>query len=617
MTLTVTVGPDLALDRLACYYTTDGREPEGDHGRASVGQAIPLERAAVEWHPFLWGYVERWEGTLPPQPDGTLVRYRIGGWREPDGQEVWADWPPVQLQIERATTAFFEAISSPPAPRIGRGGRVGSEMLPTFFAYSVDRLTSPDWAREAVVYQVFVDRFNPGGGLPFARPGSLRGSFGGTLAGVTEKLDYIADLGATALWLSPIFASPSYHGYDTTDFFAVEPRLGTNEDLRLLVREAHARGLRVILDLVCNHVSDCHPFFQEAQADPASPYRPWFTFGPAYPHGYRTFFNVASMPRLNTAHPAVRDYLIGVARHWLAEYDVDGFRLDHANGPDYAFWTAFWTGCKAAKPDCWCFGEVVEPPPGQQRYLGRLDGCLDFHLCDLLRQAFGRETLDLAGLERQASRHERFFPPAFTRPSFLDNHDLDRFLYLTEGDRRRLQLAALVQMTLPGPPIVYYGTEVGLSQTQGRGEGRGLEMSRLPMVWGVEQDSDLLAWYRRLIGARRAHPAIWHGERQTLFVDATAWCYCIEGTGHLLLVAVNGGPEPRRLSIEHLAIAGSLEPQVRVGAAEVVWEKDIPRLDLPPWSGGMWAGWLQAERRAGRADHPGGGQCLSPTPNPV
>ncbi|HEC35528.1 MAG TPA: hypothetical protein ENI39_03215, partial [Anaerolineae bacterium] len=307
VTLTVTVGPDLALDRLACYYTTDGREPEGDHGRASVGQAIPLERAAVEWHPFLWGYVERWEGTLPPQPDGTLVRYRIGGWREPDGQEVWADWPPVQLQIERATTAFFEAISSPPAPRIGRGGRVGSEMLPTFFAYSVDRLTSPDWAREAVVYQVFVDRFNPGGGLPFARPGSLRGSFGGTLAGVTEKLDYIADLGATALWLSPIFASPSHHGYDTTDFFAVEPRLGTNEDLRLLVREAHARGLRVILDLVCNHVSDCHPFFQEAQADPASPYRPWFTFGPAYPHGYRTFFNVASMPRLNTAHPAVRD----------------------------------------------------------------------------------------------------------------------------------------------------------------------------------------------------------------------------------------------------------------------------------------------------------------------
>ena len=584
VTLTVTVGPDLALDQLVCYYTTDGQEPEGSKGKAHVGQAIPLERVAVEWHPFLWGYLERWEGTLPPQPEGTAVRYRIGGWRGgAAGEEVWADWPPIQMQVERAAAAFFAGLRVPehfPFP---------AEPQPTPFAYSVDRLASPDWARAAVVYQIFVDRFNPGGDRSFAQPDSLHSFLGGTLAGVTEKLDHIADLGATCIWLSPIFASPTYHGYDTTDFYAVEPRLGSNDDLRRLVQAAHARGIHVLLDFVCNHVSVRHPFFQEARSDPASPYRRWFTFDPAYPHGYRTFFNVASMPRLNTAYPAARDYLIQAACHWLTGYDVDGFRLDHANGPDHAFWTDFWSACKAAKPDCWCFGEIVEPPAVLRRYLGRLDGCLDFHLCDLLRRAFARETLDLAALERQVNRHELFFPRTFTCPSFLDNHDMDRFLYLAGGDRQRLQLAMLILMTLPGTPIVYYGTEVGLSQTPGRGEGRGLETSRLPMAWGGEQDGGLLAWHRRLIAARRTHPAIWEGKRITSFVDSTAWCYRIEGAGKPLLVAANVGPQPRHLSITTSGLAGPPEPLVQAGPAKAACEEGSLTLDLPPWGGGMWA----------------------------
>ena len=99
MTLTVTVGPGLSLDRLTCYYTSDGREPVGNRGKAVVGQAIPLKKRSVEWHLFLWGYVEHWNVTLPPQPEGTMVRYRIGGWREFDDREIWADWPPVEEQI--------------------------------------------------------------------------------------------------------------------------------------------------------------------------------------------------------------------------------------------------------------------------------------------------------------------------------------------------------------------------------------------------------------------------------------------------------------------------------------------------------------------------------------
>ncbi|MEA3375778.1 MAG: alpha-amylase family glycosyl hydrolase [Chloroflexota bacterium] len=586
VTLTVTVGPDLSVDHLACYYTVDGREPVGSRGMAQEGRAVPLEKVAVEWHLFLWGYLERWEVTLPSQPEGTTVRYRIGGWQGADGREIWADWPPVQEHIEWATVAFFtdESISDVVSPT------ASSDERGRTFAYSVDRLKPPQWAREAVVYQVFVDRFNPGDGRSFEKPDSLRDFFGGTLRGVTEKLDYIADLDATCIWLSPVFASPTHHGYDVTDYHTIDPRWGSNDDLRQLVQMAHDRDIRVILDFVCNHVSVQHPFFREALANPASPYRDWFTFDVAYPHGYRTYFNVARMPRLNTDHPAVRDYLIDVAQYRLTAYDVDGFRLDHASGPSYAFWSEFWTACKEVKPDCWCFGEVAEPPMAVYPYQGRLDGCLDFHLCDLLRRTFAWGTLELEDLARGIDRHEQFFLPAFDRPSFLDNHDMNRFLYLTGGEDRQLRLAALVLMTLPGQPIIYYGTEVGLSQNQSKEAGEGSDEARLPMLWGDEQDRDLLSWYRQLIAARRAHPVIWEGERVTLFADSNSWCYQIAGADAQILVAVNVGADPRHLRIERAGVTHRLNPLIRVGSAALEWQDRAFLLNLPSQSGGVWAG---------------------------
>ncbi len=585
VTLSATVGPDLSLDHLVCYYTVDGREPVGSRGTARVGRAAPLEKTAVEWHLFLWGYLDRWQVTLPAQPDGTTVRYRIGGWWESDDREVWADWPPVQEHIDWATAAFFTDGSISDlvlrATPSDEGGRT--------FAYSVDRLEPPQWAREAVVYQVFVDRFNPGAGRAFKTPDSLRGFFGGTLRGVTQKLDYIADLGATCIWLSPVFASPTHHGYDVTDYYTVDPRWGTNDDLRQLVRQAHRREVRVILDLVCNHVSFQHPFFREALANPASPYRDWFAFGASYPHGYRTYFNVARMPRLNTDHPAVREHLIDAARYWLTAYDVDGFRLDHASGPSYGFWSQFWTACKAVKPECWCFGEVAEPPMAVYPYQGRLDGCLDFYLCDLLRRTCADGTLDLEDLAREVSRHEQFFLPGFDRPSFLDNHDMDRFLYLTEGEDRQMRLAALIQMTLRGQPIIYYGTEVGLSQKQSKDAGEGSDEARLPMLWGDDQDRGLLSWYRDLIAARRAYPVIWEGERVTVFVDSTTWCYQIRGADTQILVAVNIGADPRRLRIERADLPRRLKPLICVGSVAIECQDGAFLLDLSSQSGGVWA----------------------------
>jgi cyclomaltodextrinase len=494
LTLTVRVGPDLDGDQVACYYTLDGSDPAGARGEARNGSALLLEQAEVEWDTLSWGYLSVWQGTLPPQPEGTIVRYRLGAWAG-DGPETFADWPEVQIVVERAAYAFFRGEPPPDLPP-------GDPAQGRTFALSIDRLGPPDWARQAVIYHVFVDRFYPGEGKDWRQTDDLLGFCGGTLWGLAEKMDYVADLGATCLWLSPIFPSPTHHGYDATDLYCIEPRLGGDEALRAVVSEAHSRGIRVLLDYVCNHVSDQHPIFQEAKTDPTSPYRSWFTFDDSE-IGYRTYFGVRSMPEIDMYDPGAQDWLLDAARFWLREYDVDGYRLDHANGPGPDFWTDFWTTCKTEKPDCFCFGEVVDAPDVNRTYVGRLDGCLNFLVADALRRTYALGRWTEAHMERILERHYRFFLSNFLMPTFLDNHDMDRFLFLAGGDKEALLRAAAVQMRLPGPPIIYYGTEVGLSQEVSIQEGRGMHINRVPMAWGDEQDRELLETYKHLV--RRRH----------------------------------------------------------------------------------------------------------------
>jgi cyclomaltodextrinase len=319
ITLTVQVGPDLDADHVACYYTVDGSEPAGERGVAHNGQVLMLESSGVEWNTLVWGYLVRWQGTLPPQLEGTVVRYRIGAWCG-DGPETFADWPQVQIITEQAAHAFF---LGKPLPDMALGDPAQGHT----FALSVDRLCAPNWAREAVIYHVFVDRFYPGQGRDWLQTENLLGFCGGTLWGLAEKMDYVADLGVTCLWLSPIFPSPTHHGYDATDLYHVEPRLGGDEALHAVVDQAHQRGIRVLLDFVCNHVSNGHPRFLEAQADPASRYRDWFIFDDSQ-LGYRTYFGVRTMPEINVANPEARTWLIDAARFWLREFDIDGYRLE-------------------------------------------------------------------------------------------------------------------------------------------------------------------------------------------------------------------------------------------------------------------------------------------------
>jgi hypothetical protein len=491
--LLVRTGADLQVDHIACYYTLDGSEPQGSRGVAVNGRVKMFQAGAIVWDTLVWGYINEWRCTLPAQAEGVLVRYRIGAWCEGTGEEIFADWPDARLVYEKATEAYFkgEELSD-----VKAGKPEGHT-----FAYSVDQLAPPAWSRNAIIYQVFVDRFNPGGGRGWRQTTDLMDICGGTLWGVTEKLDYLSALGVNCLWLSPIHPSPSHHGYDATDIYKVESRLGGERALRELVREAHKKGMRVILDLVCNHISNQHPIFQDALSDPSSAYRQWFTFDDSEA-GYRAFFGSKSMPELNLAHPPARDHLLDAARYWLREFDVDGYRLDYAIGPSIDFWIDFRGACKGEKTESYCFGEIVDAPHNQRNYAGSLDGCLDFHVCDALRRTYALGSWSQEDLDRFLSRHQRYFPPDFVIPTFLDNHDMDRFLFLAGGDKQALMNALRVQMSLPGPPIIYYGTEIGLDQGVSIRDGGGMHINRIPMVWGDNQDRDLLHYYQKLIQKR-------------------------------------------------------------------------------------------------------------------
>jgi cyclomaltodextrinase len=228
------------------------------------------------------------------------------------------------------------------------------------------------------------------------------------------------------------------------------------------------------------------------------------------------------------------------------------------NGPQLDFWTDFRRACRATRPDCWLFDEVVHSAAVQATFAGRLDGTLDFLLARALRETFAQGNWQLDAFEAFLSSHEAYFPPEFSRPAFLENHDLNRFLFLSGGDPARLKLAALLLFTLSAPPIVYYGTEAGVTQTRPiHQDGRAImEVAREPMKWGSEQDSGLLSYFRRLTNLRRPYPVLPYGARRTVHLDAEAGTYAYLRTSNSgrtspgeVLVAFNLSPEPLTISI--------------------------------------------------------------------
>jgi cyclomaltodextrinase / maltogenic alpha-amylase / neopullulanase len=551
--ITARAGVGLALKSATVCYTIDGTLPAKTNGST---RSLAMERVAVDWDTLAWAHVETWSATIPAQPASTHVRYVILA-TTLDDRDIACPWIGDTVSPEEYDQHYLARLLRYGSPRV--------------FEFTVDTETAPDWLRHAVIYQIFVDRFAPDPDRSFNDDSDLSGFCGGTLRGITSRLDYLRDLGVNCLWLTPIFTSPSHHGYDATDYYAIETRLGSEADLRDLIEAAHQRGLRVLLDFVANHISKDHPTFQAAQRDPASPYRDWFFFK-HYPASYVCFYDLPELPIINTDQPVVREYLIGAAQHWL-KWGVDGFRLDHAHGATHAFWSAFRTATRAAHTDAVTFGEITDTPELLRSFAGRMDGALDFYLLELLRGCFAFQSITASQFDRTLRQHSAYFGEALSLPSFLDNHDMNRFLWSAGGDTRRLKLAALCQFTLPQPPIIYYGTEVGLSQRQGVGR---LEEARLPMLWGDDQDRAVLNFYRDLIALRRQTTDVWSLPRETVLIDDARGLYAYRCGVHT--VYLNNSAASISLTCHDAELVLATETDTTLNAAE---------LQLPPFGGAV------------------------------
>lgn len=344
----------------------------------------------------------------------------------------------------------------------------------------------------------------------------------GDLNGVTAKLDYLQSLGISGIWLMPINPSPSYHGYDVTDYRAINPQYGSMRDFEHLLAEAHRRGIAVMMDLVINHTSNHHPWFNSA-LDPHSPYRNWYVWaqpgtdlqapsaaGASAWHaaGAGHYLGVFStdMPDLDYDNPAVRREMIDIARFWL-DKGVDGFRLDAArhiydNLPsddgdpavlrrNLAWWSTFRKAIAAGHPDAWLLGEVTVHSADELAanelapWLRSLDAVFDFPLATrLIESAKTEHSLHLgAELARARKAYRASAGDRFIDATFLSNHDQDRTASQLDGDPQRMRMAAAMLLTLPGRPFVYYGEELGM-----RGHKPDPDI-REPMRWNRAADA--------------------------------------------------------------------------------------------------------------------------------
>ena len=399
-------------------------------------------------------------------------------------------------------------------PNLQLDGRVQCFQMP--WMNPADCIAPPDWVRHTVWYQVYPDRFCRGGsGRPGALPwrhGPVTNAerFGGDLAGIAQKLPYLAGLGVNGLYLNPIFAARSFHKYDTTDYTRVDPDFGTEADLQELVRQAHANGIRVMLDAVFNH---CGPGFAPwrdvVEKGSGSAWRDWFFVnrwpveeGRTDDGRYFSFSFHGGMPKLNTNHPAVQDYLIGLCEDWVRRYDIDGLRFDVGNEISHAFLRRLRVRLKALKPDLYLLGEIWHDAPAWLEG-NEYDAVMHYPLQSAVRRFFEDESLPARAFGWQAGRCLAAYAPQVSAAQFtlLDSHDTIRLRSRVRSeDEFWQQLAAL--FTLPGSPCVYYGTELALEG------GRDPDCRRC-MPWD-ELDTGAgqarLDAMRSLIALRRTEP---------------------------------------------------------------------------------------------------------------
>lgn len=418
-----------------------------------------------------------------------------------------------------------------------------------FFQYAydhpADRFNLPGWLPGRTAYQIFPDRFAKGSQrndptelLPWGVRPTRTAFFGGDLAGIASRLDYLNDLGIGIIYLTPIFKSPSNHKYDTADYLQVDPAFGTNDDLRQFVQAAHERDFRVILDGVFNHAgSQWFAFRDVVERGSDSTFWDWFCRIDSVPINmrkvnYETFgCAVASMPKLNTANRECAEYLMGVGEYWLRHAQIDGWRLDTANEVNHGFWRTFRQRMKRAQPDMWLLGEVWHDATpwllGEQ-----FDSVTDYPWRDAVIGFLKGQDRPSRFAARLAELRFRYpLPVQVGLLRLLGSHDTPRIRTLLGGSIARAMQAAVLLLTAPGVPLIYYGDEVGM---QG---GQDPDCRRC-MIWDGKPETGLQVLYRQLIHFRRRHSWLaWGGWRDVIIDDERGlYAYRRSSEGHMAAI---------------------------------------------------------------------------------
>ncbi len=470
-------------------------------------------------------------------------------------------------------------------------------------------INTPDWAKNAVFYQIFPDRFaksasvhKPSNLEPWDEPPTRYGFKGGDLIGVVEHLDYLEELGINAIYFNPIFQSAANHRYHTHDYRHVDPILGGDDAFRALLDAAHERGFRVIIDGVFNHAS--RGFFQFnhlLECGPASPYVDWFNvdewplnaYDPrAKKPNYQAWWDLPALPEFNTDTPAVRDFIFDIAEKWI-HFGADGWRLDvPADIDDDGFWQAFRQRVKAIRPDAYLVGEIWDDAT---RWLqgDQFDAVMNYSIARAALGFLGRETIG-------ALRHGPYRVPPLEAPEFaeiiehnlsiydweivqvqlnlLGSHDTPRYLSMVDDDESAVQLSILMQMTLPGAPCIYYGDELGLTGGYDPGCRSTIPWEDIEAykgeIWQATKDA---------VALRRAHPVLRHGHYETMMAedDVVAYTRTLEEDGTRALVILNARREEAPLT---LPVGGLTEVAFGAPSAATLSESEMA-LTVPPRSG--------------------------------
>ncbi|MEX2256865.1 MAG: glycoside hydrolase family 13 protein [Acidimicrobiia bacterium] len=530
------------------------------------------------------------------EPETVLVRYLHDG--EPraaraeiDEENEWETWWRARFPAWNPSTRYRWLLSGGDAGWTWvNGAGASAHDVPDADDFVVAHDPGgPDWHRDGVVYEIFPDRFASSGLAvdipdwamprdwdlpPTGRgPETARQLYGGDLRGIEQRLDHIERLGATALYLTPIFPARSSHRYDATSFDRVDPLLGGEEALDSLLRVAHGRGLRVIGDLTANHTGAGHEWFLAAQADPAAPERAFYLWDDDQDAGYHSWLGHASLPKLDWRSPELRARFEAVARRWL-ERGLDGWRIDVANmtGRHHEIDLHLEVArlLRAAAGDAVLVAEhghdfrADVPGGGWQgvmNYAGFLRPAWTWlrrdNLPEELQRMFwglpvGLPRLDGTAAATAMTTFRTGLPWTAVAHSWslLDSHDTARFR--TVAGRERQLVGIGLQMTMPGVPMVFAGDELGLEGEWGEDARRSMPWDR-PESW----DTALLGEYRRLIALRHSSDALKHGGCRWAHVEADCLAYLREtGSERLLCLAGRDAHAPVRLSLAQLGARG-------------------------------------------------------------